>query len=411
EENNNDGDQGGDAREDEDEDEENTGERIGNTGDGEETSADEGENGESGIVAAENGSNDEGEFGNDEESEGRQSSTGGQATGEEDEEEASSEKESPGSSNGGYGTSEDNEEDSNTSSKETTGSSKGGYGSDEDNEDGSNTSSKGGYGTSEDNEDDSNTSSNNNLEDMPKIISSSNEEKEVEADRLDAVGDAGSGTTDGETSSTTESSIKETGSSKMEGMVALDAFDEDGYNMTPTVLPVGPTRANPMNAKPNAMAFFHIPLPESYDQPIDVGADGKRLLVGERYEGNGASKTNSGMFETAILHQGELLAGDAEVKDEFWEGEFSAPTTGRPEVKVVANGHCHVSEDCRRVKGVWLCFGGGASYSGYGKAGFARRMRVYTIADYGETIGTYVLLDTLKRIERIVLVGEGAMGT
>ena len=53
---------------------------------------------------------------------------------------------------------------------------------------------------------------------------------------------------------------------------------------------------------------------------------------------SGASKTNSGMFDTGLLHQGELLAADAEVKDEFWEGEFSAPTSGRPEVKVVANG-------------------------------------------------------------------------
>ena len=86
------------------------------------------------------------------------------------------------------------------------------------------------------------------------------------------------------------------------------------------------------------MLFFHIPLVESYTSPIDVGADGKRLLVGERFEASGASKTNSGLFETGILHQGELLQGEAEVKDEFWEGEFSAPTTGRSEVKVIANG-------------------------------------------------------------------------
>jgi hypothetical protein len=29
------------------------------------------------------------------------------------------------------------------------------------------------------------------------------------------------------------------------------------------------------------------------------------------------------------------------------------------EVKVVANGHCHITENCKRVRGVWLCFGGG----------------------------------------------------
>ncbi|KAM0755762.1 hypothetical protein T439DRAFT_351508 [Meredithblackwellia eburnea MCA 4105] len=190
-----------------------------------------------------------------------------------------------------------------------------------------------------------------------------------------------------------------------------DIEEEEEFGLEPTVLPAGPTRANPMTAKPNAITFFHIPLPESYDSPIDVGADGKRLLVGERFEGNGASKTNSGMFDTALAQQGELLADESEIKDEFWEGEFSAPTSGRPEVKVVANGHCHISEDCRRVKGVWLCFGGGASYSGYGKAGFARRMRVYELSDYGETIETYKLLDTLKQIDRVKLAGEGALGS
>lgn len=90
------------------------------------------------------------------------------------------------------------------------------------------------------------------------------------------------------------------------------------------------------------------------------------------------------------------------------------------------------SEDCRRVKGVWLCFGGGASvrfsfffslpgpepnnpshrqYSGYGQAGFARRMRVYQLSDYGERIETFKFLDTLQVIDRVVLAGEGALGS
>jgi hypothetical protein len=62
-------------------------------------------------------------------------------------------------------------------------------------------------------------------------------------------------------------------------------------------------------------------------------------LTGDRYEGNGASKTNSGFFEQAILAQGERISssGDGPI-DEFWDGESGNPTEGRPEVKVVANG-------------------------------------------------------------------------
>lgn len=72
---------------------------------------------------------------------------------------------------------------------------------------------------------------------------------------------------------------------------------------------------------------------------MDVGANGKLLLVGDRYEGNGASKTNSGFFEQGILAQGELISasGDGPI-DEFWDGESGNPTEGRPEVKVIANG-------------------------------------------------------------------------
>ncbi|KDE09787.1 hypothetical protein MVLG_00186 [Microbotryum lychnidis-dioicae p1A1 Lamole] len=186
---------------------------------------------------------------------------------------------------------------------------------------------------------------------------------------------------------------------------------ENEKGLEPTVLPVGPTLAAPLEAKPNALVFFHIPLQEAYDSPIDVGADGTRLFFGERLEGNGASKTDSGFFQQGLLAQKELMAESDGPVDAFWDGESSAPTKGRPEVKVVANGHCHISEDCRRVNGIWLCFGGGASYSGYGQPGFLRRMRVYELSDYGETIETYHLLDTKQIIDRVVLVGEKAMGS
>ncbi|GAA5949588.1 hypothetical protein JCM3765_002715 [Sporobolomyces pararoseus] len=180
----------------------------------------------------------------------------------------------------------------------------------------------------------------------------------------------------------------------------------------PLELPAGPTRANPMEAKPNSMVFFHIPLQQSYTADIDVAPSGKeRLVIGERLEGAGASKTDSGFFEQAVLAQGELLAtgGKEKVVDEFWDGEYSAPTEGRPEVKVLAHGHCHLSADCRRVKGVWQCFGGGGTYSGYGKGSFPRRFKVYQLSDFGEKIETWQLLDTREVINHAVLVGEGSL--
>ncbi|BGP44800.1 Phosphatase dcr2 [Rhodotorula kratochvilovae] len=193
---------------------------------------------------------------------------------------------------------------------------------------------------------------------------------------------------------------------------AEEALLEDEGFFEPTELPQGPTALNPMQAKPNAMTFFHIPLRTSYESPIDISPSGKRLRVGERLEGSGASKTDSGFFEQAILAQGELPvshgAGDVPV-DAFWDGEAASPTAGRPEVKVLAHGHCHLTSDCRRIHGVWVCFGGGATYSGYGSAKFARRMRVYHLSDFGERIETYQLTDDNERVNAAMLYGDGSL--
>ncbi|KAK0457796.1 Metallo-dependent phosphatase-like protein [Desarmillaria tabescens] len=147
-------------------------------------------------------------------------------------------------------------------------------------------------------------------------------------------------------------------------------------------------------AKPNALMFFHIPLPESYTpadtdprtgQPLDVG------IHGEETAGN--AKGTDGFFEKALLAS--------------LESEHVSKGTEH-EVKVVANGHCHLTENCRRVHGIWLCFGGGGSYSGYGKIGFDRRFRVYQISDYGETIRTYKRTEKDEILDEMVLVGRGA---
>ncbi|KAM0793498.1 hypothetical protein ACM66B_000937 [Microbotryomycetes sp. NB124-2] len=199
----------------------------------------------------------------------------------------------------------------------------------------------------------------------------------------------------------------------IEAQEANPLLEEETYDRTPTKMHVGPTRAKPLVAKPNALMFFHIPLQEAYKSPIDIGKDGTRLLIGNRYEGSGAPKKNSGFFKQGVSAQKEQVSLEENgPADGWWDGESGPVTFGRPEVKVIANGHCHISEDCRRVDGTWLCFGGGGSYSGYGRpdGDFKRRFRVYSLADYGETIETYHLLDDLSVIDRAVLVGEHALG-
>ncbi|EGN95034.1 hypothetical protein SERLA73DRAFT_125374 [Serpula lacrymans var. lacrymans S7.3] len=147
-------------------------------------------------------------------------------------------------------------------------------------------------------------------------------------------------------------------------------------------------------AKPNAMVFFHIPLQESYSTPDRDTRTGQLLDYGlHGLEGPGAAKKSDGFFEKGLL---TALESDHRASASI------------PEVKVVGNGHCHITEDCKRVKDVWLCFGGGGSYSGYGKVGFDRRFRVYEVSDYGETIRTYKRTENNVILNDIVLAGRGA---
>lgn len=56
-----------------------------------------------------------------------------------------------------------------------------------------------------------------------------------------------------------------------------------------------------------------------------------------------------------------------------------------------------------------MCFDGGSSYSGYGKADFERRVRIYQISDYGEKVETYKRLAGGDTIDKQVLVGTQAL--
>ncbi|KAH0582874.1 putative inactive purple acid phosphatase 29 [Termitomyces sp. J132] len=147
-------------------------------------------------------------------------------------------------------------------------------------------------------------------------------------------------------------------------------------------------------AKPNALMFFHIPLQEAYAEAdsdprthnaLDVGIHGQ--------ESPGNAKGNAGFYKNGVLKAME--------SEHVGKGNAL-------EVKVIGNGHCHITENCRRVKGVWNCFGGGGSYSGYGKVGFDRRFRIYEISEYGETIRTYKRTEQDEIVDDMILAGKGA---
>ncbi|QRV74007.1 hypothetical protein RhiJN_02021 [Ceratobasidium sp. AG-Ba] len=147
-------------------------------------------------------------------------------------------------------------------------------------------------------------------------------------------------------------------------------------------------------AKPNALMFFHIPLKISVD-PADINTKtSTKLDVGKSQKYGGSAK-DDGFFDKGILKAFEIPA------TETTKGSGT-------EVKVIANGHVHTADNCRRVKGVWSCFNGGSSYAGYGEVGFDRRFRIFQISEYGEKIETYKRTESGVVIDRMVLVGDGA---
>ena len=93
-------------------------------------------------------------------------------------------------------------------------------------------------------------------------------------------------------------------------------------------------------AKPNAIMWFHIPLPEAYDPADSSSLDGSPLDVGDQLDWAGSSPHNGGFFYKGIK------ALDAE----------EAEGTGVAEVKVLSHGHCHITDRCRRVGGIWWVF-------------------------------------------------------
>ncbi|KAI8360019.1 Metallo-dependent phosphatase-like protein [Mortierella sp. GBAus27b] len=119
---------------------------------------------------------------------------------------------------------------------------------------------------------------------------------------------------------------------------------------------------------PNALAFFHIPIPE-YSQ-VEEGT-----MVGDKNEGVSSPSYNSGMFEA------------------FFESK---------DVRATTVGHDHINDYCLDHRGINLCYGGGLGYGSYGNSNVFRRSRVFEIRNHGDRADTWKRLDNLE----LDLVGQ-----
>lgn len=129
------------------------------------------------------------------------------------------------------------------------------------------------------------------------------------------------------------------------------------------------------------MLFVHIPVPEAFSK-VDRDADGRVLVRGvrlERFHRLGA-QARAGLFDAAR----------------------------RVAVRVLVHGHMHNNADCRRIQGMWICFGGGASYAAYGTTRLERRCRVYELREHGARIVTWQRTASGARIDDAELTGSAA---
>ncbi|KAK3838377.1 MAG: Metallo-dependent phosphatase-like protein [Linnemannia elongata] len=149
------------------------------------------------------------------------------------------------------------------------------------------------------------------------------------------------------------------------------------------------TSRYPKDKVPNALAFFHIPIPEyalvdddndDNDHDDDDGEDGLRKkengkMVGDKVEGVSSPSYNSGMFDAIF-----------ESKD----------------VRATTVGHDHLNDYCLDHRGIELCFGGGLGYGSYGRGSIYRRSRVFEILKNGDRVDTWKRLDD----DELTIVGQ-----
>ncbi|KAN0059924.1 Phosphatase dcr2 [Thecaphora frezii] len=148
-----------------------------------------------------------------------------------------------------------------------------------------------------------------------------------------------------------------------------------------------------------SMVFMHIPLPEAFS-PVDRDPTTQEaMIVGTREETatfDGA-QSQSGFFDALVdIHKRERAQHASATLD-------IAETGGS--IKLLAHGHMHLNEDCRRIDGVWMCFAGGSSFAGYGKAGWGRRARVFEWRRWGDEIRTWHRVEATEgRVDVVALV-------
>ncbi|KAI7943492.1 hypothetical protein MJO28_011020 [Puccinia striiformis f. sp. tritici] len=139
--------------------------------------------------------------------------------------------------------------------------------------------------------------------------------------------------------------------------------------------------SNTEKKKPIGLMFFHIPLPEAYGTAdINPRSHGE-LVFGNQREGRLNAEAGDEFFKNAIL--------TTPISD-----SLSPNTTSfEPEIKVIANGHAHATDTCRKHKGVYHCFSGLSSYSGALDVrlarGWERRVRVFEVSNFGEKVETF----------------------
>lgn len=178
-------------------------------------------------------------------------------------------------------------------------------------------------------------------------------------------------------------------------------------------------------SKPIGLMFFHIPLPEAYAK-ADLNPKSKAELVfGNQREGPLNAEDGDHFFDQAIL------------TTPISDLHPSNSTAFEPEIKVIANGHAHVSfsysflhklillltakkkcddfflfgfkatDTCRKHQGVYHCFSGLSSYSGAlddkVSRGWERRVRVFEVEKFGEKVSTYLLKHSLESVDHPVI--------
>jgi len=154
--------------------------------------------------------------------------------------------------------------------------------------------------------------------------------------------------------------------------------------------------------KPIGMMFFHIPLPEAYAAADTNPSSHGELWFGNQLEAPSHAEVGDQFFQNAILA--------SSIDDQHRAANTSA---FEPEIKVIANGHAHVTDTCRKHQGVYHCFSGLASYSGKieskvaVRTGWERRVRVFEAQQFGESLSTYQLAhsapNSVRRFGSLVL--------